>query len=88
MHLRSVREESDASRLLSLKSLFFVTFVSFFVSMMFALRKDRGNMHRRIGDRHGSGKMFGRLWICVVIDSKERRICEVVFFLIFPCYSC
>ena len=62
--------ESDASKLLSLKSFFFEKLVPFFLSMMFVLRKDRGNMHRRMGDRHGSGRMHGRLGIWVAIDRR------------------
>ena len=56
MRLQSVKEESDASRLRSLKSFSYVTIVLFFVSM-FALRKERGNMR-------------GRLWISVAIDGR------------------
>ena len=48
MRLRSVKEESVASRLQSLKS-FLYDDCSFFVSMMFVLRKHRGNLHGRKG---------------------------------------
>ena len=56
MRLRSVRKESDASGLRSLKSFSYVTIVLFFVSRL-ALGKDRGNMH-------------GRWWIYVAIDGR------------------
>ena len=49
MRLRSVKEESDASRLLSLKSFFLVKFLSFLVIMMFVLRKQGGNLLGRKG---------------------------------------
>ena len=62
--------DSDASRLRSLKSFFFVTLVPFFVSIMSVLWIDRGTMHRRMGDQHGSGRMRGRLWIWVAIDRR------------------
>ena len=45
---------------------FFVTIVIFFVSTVVFLQKYRGKK----GDRHGSGDMRGRAWICAVIDER------------------
>jgi len=67
---------------------FFVTLVSFFVSMMFVLRKNRGYMHRRMGDRHGSVRMRRRVWTGMAIDrrmdSEDRRKVKLFPYL----YSC
>lgn len=62
--------ESDASRLRGLKVFFFVTIVPFFVRSMFALRIDRGTLHRGEGDLRGSGRVRGRWWIYVVIAGR------------------
>jgi len=57
--------------------------------MMFVLRRDRGCMHRRMGDRHGSGKMHGRVWTGVGldgrIDSEDGEIAKLFFLLILLC---
>ena len=87
-----MRKESDASRLLGLKSFFFITIVPFFVSIMFVLRMDRGTLHRGKGDLHRSGGMRGRCWIYVCDQWKDMigfrgrmEDGEVVFLLILSC---
>ena len=45
---------------------------SFFVSIMFVLRMDRGTLHRGKGDLHRSSGMRGRCWIYVCDRWKDR----------------
>jgi len=52
-------------------------------------------MHIRRGDRHGTGRVRGTLWICIAIDGKDRtrrmEDSEVVFLsyppVLFPLVS-
>ena len=58
---------------------FFVTIVPLFVSIMFVLQMDRGTMHR-------SGRMRGRLWICVAINRRmDKEIAKSFSLLILLC---
>ena len=64
MRLRSVKGESDVSRLQSLKSIFFVTLVPFFVSIMFVLRKQGGACMEERGQAWESGYAWKSLVLC------------------------
>ena len=61
MRLQSMKRESDASRLRSLKSFFLVTLVPFFVSIMFVLRKQGGGPAWKKGARRGRAGVHGRV---------------------------
>ena len=79
MRLQSVKEESDASRLRSLKS-FLYGDCSFFVSMMFVLQKHRGNLRGRKGYAWKSVDRCGDCW-----KDRTQRIEEGI--IVFPTYT-
>ena len=90
IRLRLMKKESDASRLLGLKSFSFVTIVPFFVSIMCVIWMERGTLHRGKGDLHRSSGMRGRCWIYVCDRWEDRiglrgRMSKLFFLLILSC---